>query len=134
MQGGATLGKVCHYIHLNPAPAHIVPVEKLDDYRYSSFWFLRRRSRRPSWFRLQDVLIEAGGLADNAAGWACYAEYLKSRLTGDLSTDSTTATAMSRGWAIGSGDFKAALLKDHALIATARAWECCGAQEIRERA
>lgn len=38
---------------------------------------------------------------------------------------------MSKGWALGSGEFKAALVKDHALAASTRAWETAGAGEIR---
>jgi len=40
---------------------------------------------------------------------------------------------MSQSWAFGSAEFKAALLKDHAVLALARAWETNGAREIREQ-
>ena len=39
---------------------------------------------------------------------------------------------MSRGWALGTKDFKMALVKDHALAETNRAWEKSGVREMRE--
>jgi len=39
--------------------------------------------------------------------------------------------SLSRGWALGSAGFKQDLIHDHALAATARAWEREGAEEIR---
>lgn len=38
---------------------------------------------------------------------------------------------MTEGWAFGSEEFKAGLLKDHTVAALARAWEDIGAREIR---
>jgi hypothetical protein len=39
---------------------------------------------------------------------------------------------MSKGWALGGTEFRAALVHDHALVARTRAWELAGAREIRE--
>ena len=39
--------------------------------------------------------------------------------------------SMSRGWALGSAKFRAALVEDFDLAASARAWEVGGAQEMR---
>jgi hypothetical protein len=39
---------------------------------------------------------------------------------------------MSRGWALGTKEFKAALIKNHPLVETSRAWEATGAREMRE--
>ena len=39
---------------------------------------------------------------------------------------------LSQGWALGTKEFKAALMKDFALAADARAWESSGAREIRQ--
>jgi DNA-binding transcriptional ArsR family regulator len=38
---------------------------------------------------------------------------------------------MSRGWALGSREFKETLLRDHALVADSRAWESLGKEEQR---
>jgi hypothetical protein len=40
--------------------------------------------------------------------------------------------SMSEGWALGSEGFKQALVADHALAATMRAWENHSAREVRE--
>ena len=41
--------------------------------------------------------------------------------------------SLSKGWALGTKEFKAALVKDHALAADTRAWETGGAREIHEQ-
>jgi REP element-mobilizing transposase RayT len=134
IERGQAFAMVCHYIHLNPVRAHIFPAERLGDYRYSSYWFLKRPHQRPKWLALQEVLAAAGGLADTAAGWTSYREYLAWQTSeGALAKDKTFAT-MSRSWALGSEDFKAKLIQDHALVASTRAWARQGAQEMREKA
>jgi len=40
--------------------------------------------------------------------------------------------SMSRGRALGSGDFKRELLREHNLAALTRAWDAQGAKEVRE--
>ena len=42
--------------------------------------------------------------------------------------------SLSRGWALGSADFKQTLVKDSALAAESRAWGNEGAREIRQHA
>jgi hypothetical protein len=39
---------------------------------------------------------------------------------------------MSRGWALGTKDFKTALIHDYNLAESSRAWEDSGAREMRE--
>lgn len=72
---GDALGAVCHYIHLNPVRAHIVPLAGLPRFRYSSYRYFARR-RRPSFLDVTPALDAAGGLSDTAAGWHCYADFL----------------------------------------------------------
>ena len=133
VEHGPALGSVSHYIHLNPVRAKILPLDRLAEYRYSSLWFLSRPSRRPSWLTLQDVLAEAGGLTDTASGWASYRAYLQWQATDGPLAKAEAYDSMCRGWALGSNDFRAALIQDHALAASARAWEVRGAQEVKEQ-
>lgn len=134
VEEGEYMGMVGHYIHLNPVRAGILPVERLDEYRYSSYWYLRRPKVRPPWLRPDLVLAQAGGLADTAAGWASYRDYLAWQADEGPVGKSKAYVSLSQGWALGSAGFKTDLVKDHALAALARAWEDQGAVEIREQA
>lgn len=134
VEEGMPLGQVCHYIHLNPVRAGVVAGEALKDYRYSSYWYLTRSKQRPGFMRLETALIEAGGLADKPAGWRAYGDYLAWQAAEGPGGKSKAYVKLSKGWALGGAEFKAALIKDHQLAATSRAWESLGAQEIREEA
>lgn len=46
VEPGEALGRVCHYLHLNPARAGVVSLEQWKSYRYSSGWYLCHPSRR----------------------------------------------------------------------------------------
>lgn len=41
------LGGLLDYVHLNPVRARICNVEDLKSYRWSSYWFLRNKRKRP---------------------------------------------------------------------------------------
>lgn len=130
VEEGEPLAAVAHYIHLNPVRAGVISVDRLDEYRHSSYWFLRRKGARPACLSL-DVLMAQTGLIDAPPGWRKYAEYLQwEAVDGPLGRADAFKT-MSQGWALGSEEFKAGLVREHALLALARAWEDKGAQEIR---
>lgn len=131
VEPGEPLGQVCHYLHLNPVRAGVVPVERLGDFRHSSYWYLAQPDRRPSFLRPETALVEAGGLADTRAGWNSYADYLAWQAAEGPAGRGKAYVSLSQGWALGTTGFKAALIKDHALAAETRAWESDGAQEIR---
>jgi putative transposase len=131
VEAGAALGQVCHYLHLNPVRAGIVPVERLKVYRYSSYWYLRRPKKRPQFLSLQTALAEAGGWADTNKGWAAYAKYMVWQAEEGPAGKGKAYACLSRGWALGSAGFKTELIKDHNLTAISRAWEAAGAKEIR---
>ncbi len=129
---GETMGLVSDYIHLNPVRAGIVPVERLGEYRYSSFWYLRRPAIRPPWLRLDQPLASIG-LADTAAGWNSYQAYLAWQAEQGPAGKNEAYVCLSQGWALGSAGFKADLLTDHTVHALSRAWETTGAREIQHR-
>lgn len=133
VEAGGPLGQVCHYLHLNPVRAGIMPVARLGDYRCSSYWYLTRPKARPAFLRLDTALHEAGALPDTRSGWNAYGRYLEWQATDGPAGKSKAYVAMSRGWVLGSPEFKAALIKDHQLAADSRAWEGGGAREIREQ-
>jgi REP element-mobilizing transposase RayT len=134
VEEGEPLAAVASYIHLNPVRAKIIPVERLSEYRYSSYWYLRNRAQRPPWLRIEAVLAHTDGLADTPQGWASYDAHLRWQAAEGPLGRAEAFKQMSQGWAIGSADFKATLLRDHAIVALARAWEAKGADEIRIRA
>ncbi len=131
VEEGAALGQVCHYIHLNPVRAGVVPVDRLKEYRHSSYWFLWHRDRRPEFLQVETGLAEAGELVDELRGWQAYEHYLDWQAAEGPAGRSQAYVSLSRGWALGSNGFKRELIKDHALVAATRAWERGGAEEIR---
>ncbi|PHX70443.1 MAG: hypothetical protein CK548_09325 [Opitutia bacterium] len=76
--------------------------------------------------------ISRCGLADTAAGWQTYAQFLAWQAGEGPAGKTKAYVAMSRGWALGTKDFKTALSKDHALAETSRAWEKSSVREMRE--
>jgi len=133
VEEGGALGQVCHYLHLNPVRAGIVPAAELKEYRYSSYWYLGQPKARPKCLDFQTALIEAGELADTPAGRQKYGEYLAWQAMEGPAGRNKAYVSLSEGWALGTRDFKAGLVKDHALAASTRAWAAAGAQEIREQ-
>ena len=131
VEEGEALGQVCHYIHLNPVRAGVTPMERLTGYRASSFWYLNRKAERPGFLRVETALEEAGGLPDNRSGWRAYEKYLAWQAETGPAGKNKAYASLSRGWALGSKDFKQALLKDHAVATEARAWESQGMWEVR---
>ena len=108
-----------------------MPVARLEEFRPSSYWYLGQEAKRPAFLRVGTALAEAGGLPDTAAGRRIYADYLPWQAEEGPAGRSKAYVKLSEGWALGTGEFKAALMKDHALAAEARAWESVGAREIR---
>jgi putative transposase len=133
VEEGDPLARVCHYIHLNPVRAAIKSVDRLGEYRYSSYWYLQNPDRRPKFFRTETALAMAGNMEDTPAGRRRYAQYLSRLAQEGPKGQSRSSASLSRGWALGSPQFKSTLVQDHAVAALTRAWESAGAKEIRER-
>jgi len=133
VEAGEALGQVCHYIHLNPVRAGLVPVARLGEWRWSSYRWLRARAERPAWLHVETALTQAGGLADGRDGWTAYDRYLAWQAEDGPAGKGQAYASMSQGWALGTEKFRTALVKNYDLVATARAWEAGGAQEIRRR-
>lgn len=112
VEGGESLGRVCHYIHLNPARAGVVKAAELAGYPWSSLAKFNERSR-PQWLAAT-VLQEAGGLPDTARGWRKYREYLEFLAEDELAKKLMVSDRLSRGWCVGSREFRAEMKKEHA--------------------
>jgi REP element-mobilizing transposase RayT len=112
VEPGQALAQVANYIHLNPVRAKVVAVEKLGEFRWSSFWWFPQRKERPAWLCAETVLTEAGGLADTATGWRKYGEYLGFLDEAEPTKRQERYGKLSRGWALGTAEFKQGLIAD----------------------
>jgi len=113
VEDGAHLGAVAHYIHLNPVRARIVSVRQANEYRWSSLRFLAKRGVRPGWLRLEDALLAEGSLADTPGGHAAYLDFLAWLHEDEPAQKAYAFDCMCKGWAMGSKEFKGALIEEH---------------------
>lgn len=107
------LGAVAHYIHLNPVRAKSVTIERLSNYRHSSYWMVEHPKSRPACLELLTCLSAAGDLKDHAAGRKKYLEYLSWLSENEAARKQLKFETMSKGWALGGAAFKKALAQDH---------------------
>lgn len=131
VEPGAALGLLCHYLHLNPVRARIVPFSRLGEWRWSSYRWMKAKAQRPKWLQMDAALREAGELGDQPEGWAAYDRFLAWQAEEGPAGKGEAFVSMSQGWALGTERFRAALIKDFDLAATARAWETSGAREMK---
>lgn len=133
VEPGDALAQVAHYIHLNPVRAGIVPMEGLCGYRWSSLVQFMRKDR-PGFLVARTVLEQSGGLKDTPAGWRNYVEYLGLLAEEDSKRREERFGRLSRGWMIGSEEFRAALQNDLEVAAgAAQAFELAGADRAGQR-
>jgi REP element-mobilizing transposase RayT len=134
VEPGHCLAQVAHYIHLNPVRAKVVTAERLREFPWSSLpWFAARN--RPKELEAATVLRESGELADTPAGWRRYVDYLGVLAEEDARRREARFGRLSRGWAIGSADFKAELRKEmRENGAAAERFELLGVDSVAHRA
>jgi REP element-mobilizing transposase RayT len=106
------LGALLHYVHLNPVRASMVKIDQLEDYRWSSFWYLHNKRKRPAFLDCTGALEAAGGLADTPKGRALYLDYLKWIEQNETAQKEMAFSKMCRGWSIGTKKFKKAMLEE----------------------
>ncbi len=128
------LGWLCHYLHLNPVRAGICDLQGLRSYRWSSYWYLFQRQRRPKFLELSTCLEEAGGLSDRRAGWDRYARYLNWIVADEPTRKHMEFDRMSRGWAIGTRAFRKGLVQEERQLRSVVKRNQAEAREARELA
>jgi len=116
VEESAYLGGLLHYVHLNPVRAKMVSVSELRDYLWSSYWYLHQPKKRPDFMKFATALESAGGLRDNPHGRQCYEDYLDWLSTNEAAQKELAFAKMSRGWALGSAEFKQEILRGTAQI------------------
>jgi REP element-mobilizing transposase RayT len=99
------LGRVCHYIHLNPVRARLCDVAALRRYRWTSLRWLLQPRLRPVWYEPTPALRHAGDLRDHAAGRDRYLAYLNWLAEDEPARKAQQFARMAKGWAIGSKEF-----------------------------
>lgn len=133
VEPGDALAQVAHYIHLNPVRAGIVPAERLLEYRWSSLVHFTRKDR-PAFLASTTLLAQSGGLSDTPAGWKRYLGYLGLVAEEDAKRREEQYGRLSRGWMIGSEDFRNALKNDLAVAAgKAAEFQLAGADRSAHR-
>jgi putative transposase len=108
--GTGYLKSVCDYVHLNPARAKLVRAKaKLSAFTWSSYpQYLKPRSSRPVWLRVDRLLGEHGIQKDCTAGRKEFERRMESRRA---SEEDEEFSALERGWFVGSEQFRKELLE-----------------------
>jgi REP element-mobilizing transposase RayT len=123
VEPGRHLANLVNYIHLNPARAHVVPLEQLAQFRWSSYrFYLRERSERPAFLTCEDWLQATSGLPDSPAGWRAYHDQLAWLMADDARLKEAAFDRMSRGWVYGGEEFQAQMLEQFKLMTKAVDW------------
>lgn len=128
------VGAVCHYIHLNPVRAKVRPLATLADWPWTSVECLVKERERRKWFSPEASLAHAGGLKDTPADRRRYLEYLGWLQEDVEGQKALRFEAMSKGWAVGEGEFKKELvrLEEGALAALLQGGDRKLAEELWE--
>jgi putative transposase len=82
-------------------------------------------------FGLGDCADGSRQLSDTKEGWASYVQYLIWQNEKGPVGKSTAYESMSKGWVLGSREFKQALIKDEATAGNLRARDSLGAKEFQ---
>jgi hypothetical protein len=124
---------VAHYIHLNPVRARVVAAARLPEFRWSSLARFAGQNR-PACLEAGTVLAESGGLPDSPAGWRRYVAYLDVLAEEDTKRRDEKFGRLSRGWLVGSAEFKAGLQAELAAKGTGKErFELLGADRQAQR-
>lgn len=115
--GGDYFLTVSNYIHLNPArtKGFDPEMQKLVDYRWSSFPLYGRPSKRPEWLCV-DRTLGCLGLEDSVQGRRRYREYMNKRALEVAASDrpmefDSSWAGIRRGWCFGADQFKQDMLE-----------------------
>ena len=100
------VGAVCHYIHLNPLRARLVVSDRIQDFRDSSLHQLMHPAKRWAFVDYTTCLRAAGGFADRPKGRQGYREFLLRLHSEPSEQEELGFASMTRGWAMGSQEFK----------------------------
>jgi putative transposase len=87
-------------------------VADLGNWRWSSLWPLFHKRQRPAALKVSTGLYYAGHLADTRLGRKAYLGYLDWLVESDQTRKELKFRNLSRGWALGTREFKKALVEN----------------------
>jgi putative transposase len=107
--GNGYLKSACDYVHLNPARAGMIPRDRpLWAFGQSNYpCYLKERSARPAWLRVDRLLGEHGMGKDSAAGRREFEKRMEVRRRAEKGEG---FDALQRGWCVGSEAFREEML------------------------
>ncbi len=101
------LRRVCDYVHLNPARAHLLKNGALlESFPWSSFTeYLKPSYQRVHWLRVDRLLGEHGIQKDDAAGRRAFATLMNDRCVSEGLGGEIDYRIIRRSWKFGAKDF-----------------------------
>lgn len=124
--------RVADYIHLNPVRAGIISLDQLTQFRWSSLNLFINGPRFDG--LLAAPWLATLGIKDNPRGWTEYGAHLRQQVSHQTTNDEDEAENLSRGWAIGSDEWKQTLLpSDSEQSGDQVSGEHLPPQEVREQ-
>ena len=130
VEPGLHLARLVNYIHLNPVRAHLVTLDQLAQFRWSSYrYFTRHAGARPSFLECRDWLHALGELTDSPQGWRAYHDHLVWLMADDRRQKEEAFERMSCGWVYGGEDFQKNLVTEFKKMIGAKDW---GGVEVDE--
>lgn len=118
IEDSSALLRVANYIHLNPVRAGIVLPEQVALFRWSSLPALAKPPR-PEWL-VTKALLDQLQLADSSKDWATYIKYLAVLALDPADQERQGFNELSRGWVIGTNDWRTVIAKSHRHLAATR--------------
>lgn len=130
VEPGQHLAQLVTYIHLNPVRAHVVTLDQLAQFRWSSYrYFARGGGKRPDSLVCGDWLRALGELEDTPQGWRAYHDHLAWLMADEGRQKDAAFESMSRGWVYGGEAYQKTLLGEFKRMTKAQDW---GGGEVGE--
>jgi len=131
VEPGLRLFNLACYIHLNPVRAGIVQVERLADFRWSSFrTFVKTKPEvRPKALGACEWLTQLNGAQETSESWEDYQRHLTELAGRDDLRKKADFDSMCQGWVLGSPEYRQALAHDLKMQTIAKDW---GGRELAE--
>ena len=130
IENDTALANVVDYIHLNPVRAGIVPPIQAASYRWSSLGYFISGTR-PTWLVATRWLAHRQ-IDESVIGWTRYLDWLTS-LNSDAEEQKRRGFGkISRGWAIGTAGWKAAIAEDKGRLALSASLPYSEIRDLKE--